>query len=234
MTRPRDTRMPELQRPPWVWAWAIVATGALGLFAIYGAWDGIPDPFPTHWNARGEADSFSEKTWGNMILMFGLLSGILAIVAAGSFALIHQTAKHQRGEDWKIARARAMSNSMLKPLGMWMFLLNAVIVFDIYLSITQVYSSFALLIAVIIIVVIGLMWNVVHIQKWLDEHYPDPKTSKHMKWGIFYYNPDDPNMMVHRELNSTFNMAHPGSWVAMGALIGMPIILVAVLIILGL
>ena len=40
-------------------------------------------------------------------------------------------------------------------------------------------------------------------------------------------------MMVHRDMNSTFNMAHKGSWVAMGALLGIPIIIAAVSIILA-
>ncbi|WP_301201654.1 hypothetical protein, partial [Corynebacterium stationis] len=151
---------------------------------------------------------------------------------AACFGLIYQHAKHANGEDWQVARSRATCNSMLTPLGKWMFVLNAVVVVDIYLSITQIYSSVGLLIAAIIIVVALLLWDMARVQKWLDDHYPDPKTSEHMKWGMFYYNPKDPNMMVHRDLNSTFNMAHPRSWVVMGALLGIPIIVVAVAIIL--
>lgn len=213
--------------------WLILATGILGLLAVYVDWESIPDPFPTHWNARGEADAFSDKTWANMFGMFGLITGILAIVVAASFGLMYQHAKNARGEDWQIARARATSNAMLNPLGKWIFVLNAVIVVDIYLAVTQKYSSVGLLIAAVIIVVALLLWDMARVQKRLDKNYPDPKTSEHMKWGMFYYNPEDPNMMVHRDLNSTFNMAHPGSWVAMGALLAIPIFVVALAIIFG-
>jgi len=227
----RESGTPQLHKPPWKWVWLILASGVLGLIAVYVSWDSIADPFPTHWNARGEADAFSDKTWANMFGMFGLITGILAIVVAASFGLMYQHAKNARGEDWQVARTRATSNAMLNPLGKWIFVLNAVIVADIYLSVTQKYSFVGLLIAVVIIVVALLLWEMARVQKWLDTHYPDPKTSKHMKWGMFYYNPKDPNMMVHRDLNSTFNMAHRGSWVVMGALLGIPIIVVAVVII---
>ena len=213
--------------------WLILATGALGFLAVYMVWDTIPDPFPTHWNARGEADSFSEKTWRNMGVLFGMCTAILATVVAATNALLYQHAKDQRGEQWQVARSRATANAMLNPVGKWMFVLNAVVVISIYLSITQINSSAALLIAAIIIVIALLLWDMARVQKWLDANYPDPKTSQHMKWGMFYYNPEDPNMMVHRDMNSTFNMAHTGSWVAMGALLGIPIIIAAVAIILG-
>ena len=228
----REPDTPTLQKPPWKWVWLTLATGVLALLAVYLNWESIPDPFPTHWNARGEADAFNDKTWANLFGMFGLITGILTLVIAACFGLIYQHAKHANGEDWQVARSRATCNSMLTPLGKWMFVLNAVVVVDIYLSITQIYSSVGLLIAAIIIVVALLLWDMARVQKWLDKHYPDPKTSEHMKWGMFYYNPKDPNMMVHRDLNSTFNMAHPGSWVVMGALLGIPIIVVAVAIIL--
>lgn len=230
----REPSMPELEKPPWIWVWLLLVTGAAGLLAVYFAWDAIPDPFPSHWNARGEADGFMEKTWKQMFFMFGLPSLIFTAVVAGSFALLHQHAKHQRGEEWKIARSRAMSNKMMKPLGLWMFVLNAIIMSSIYFSITTEVLSTPVLIVGIFVVVVLLLWNMAKVQQWLDENYPDPKRSKHMKWGMFYYNPEDPNMMVHGDLNSTFNMAHKGSWVAMGALLGLPVILVAALIILGL
>ena len=229
----REPDNPKLRKPPWKWVWLILATGALGFLAVYMAWDTIPDPFPTHWNARGEADSFSEKTWRNMGVMFGMCTAILAAVVAATNALLYQHAKDQRGEQWQVARSRATANAMLNPIGKWMFVLNAVVVISIYLSITQINSSAALLIAAIIIVIALLLWDMARAQKWLEANYPDPKISPHMKWGMFYYNPEDPNMMVHRDMNSTFNMAHKGSWVAMGALLGIPIIIAAVSIILG-
>lgn len=231
MTIHREPHVPELQRPPWIWVVLLLATGAVGLVAVYFAWDEIPDPFPSHWNIRGEADAFTEKTWKQMIFMFGLPTVIFTLCIAGSFAFLHQQAAHIRGEDWKIARARAQSNAMLKPLGFWMVILNAVIIANMYLSVTGQKMSTMLLIVAIFILVGFMMWNIASVQRWLDKHYPDPKISKHMKWGFFYHNPDDPNLMVHNDMNSTFNMAHKGAWVAVGALIGFPIILIAVLII---
>lgn len=229
----REPQMPALKRPPWIWVWLILATGGLGLLAVYVQWDQIPDPFPSHWNIRGEADAFMEKSWRNMFFMFGLPTIIFTLVVAGSFALMHQHAAHQRGEDWKIARSRAVSNAMLKPLGVWMFVLNALIVASMNASITGLNISTLVLVLVILIMVVLLLGNMAAVQRWVDEHYPDPELSEHMKWGMFYYNPNDPRMMVHRDMNSSFNMAHKGSWLMMGALLAIPVFIAAVSIIAG-
>ena len=44
-------------------------------------------------------------------------------------------------------------------------------------------------------------------------------------WGIFYFNRDDPSLMVERRigLGITFNFAHPASWLILGAIIAIPI-----------
>lgn len=212
----------------------MLATFLVSLAGVGMAWEHIPDPFPSHWNASGEADAFMDKTWPNLIFMFGLVSLILALVVAGTFAFMHQHAKHQRGEDWKIARTRAMTNTMLNPLGMWMFILNAIIVVSIFMSVTTDYSGLGLDMVAILVVVVMLIFTMAKNQQWVDKHYPDPEISQYMKWGIFYYNPDNPNMMVHTDFNSTFNMAHKGGQIAMIGLLGFPIVLIIGLIIIGL
>ena len=55
---------------------AIVASWALAVawFVLAGAlYSRLPDPVPTHWNLRGEADGFSPKPLGPFIIPLFLL-----------------------------------------------------------------------------------------------------------------------------------------------------------------
>ena len=47
----------------------ISLVGIVGL-AVYIAWmyPALPDPMPTHWNAAGQADDYTAKPWGAVIL----------------------------------------------------------------------------------------------------------------------------------------------------------------------
>jgi uncharacterized membrane protein len=51
-------------------------------FAVVAAfWGRLPDPMPTHWNWRGEADGFLPKPWGPLLLPLVQL-GVFALFAA--------------------------------------------------------------------------------------------------------------------------------------------------------
>jgi uncharacterized membrane protein len=51
---------------------------------------------------------------------------------------------------------------------------------------------------------------------------------KNWKWGIFYFNPDDPRSMVPKSVGIgwTFNFAHPISKIVFGGLLCLVIICV--------
>ena len=44
-------------------------------------YDAIPDPVPTHWNLRGEADGFTPKPWGAFLGTFTLLFSLGVFLA---------------------------------------------------------------------------------------------------------------------------------------------------------
>lgn len=45
---------------------------------VLGLWSRLPDPFPTHWNIRGEIDGWTPKPWGPLIMPLTIL-GLAAL-----------------------------------------------------------------------------------------------------------------------------------------------------------
>jgi uncharacterized membrane protein len=52
---------------------------------------------------------------------------------------------------------------------------------------------------------------------------------EHLKWGIFYFNPDDPRMVVPKRIPSmgwTLNFGRPGAIIFLFAFIGVLVLLI--------
>lgn len=59
----------------------------------------------------------------------------------------------------------------------------------------------------------------------------DRTDPRHWRAGIFYYNPDDPNLWVERRwgVGLTLNYAKPIAWGITGTLFALPVIVVSLL-----
>lgn len=56
---------------------------AVAALLLYQGYDQLPDPYPHHWNIRGQPDAFSPKTFSNvfMVLGFGLATQLATAIA---------------------------------------------------------------------------------------------------------------------------------------------------------
>ena len=66
------------------WITIFLALGICALAAWYGP--GLPDPVPSHWNARGEVDGWTAKPWG--VWLVPLISSVVTIVLLALPAVI--------------------------------------------------------------------------------------------------------------------------------------------------
>lgn len=58
----------------------------------------------------------------------------------------------------------------------------------------------------------------------------DRKNSKYWTWGLFYYNPDDPELFVEKKygFGQTFNMAHNRAYYLLFFVIIFPIAIIVI------
>ncbi|GGD87806.1 DUF1648 domain-containing protein [Paenibacillus nasutitermitis] len=204
-------------------------------------WDSIPDIITTHYNARFEADGFSEKGFGSVFMLNMIQLLMIGLFLFTSFTI--RTAKQQLDPakpDESMMKQQKFRRSNSQFL---YFLCLFIIVLFSYIQASMFYGwSEDMLNKITVflpIVLIGscIGFMVVLRKKGLDQQSSAAVSEDH-HWkggGIIYYNPDDPSIMVDKRLGVgwTMNMAHPVSWVVLGGILLLPVIIITISAIFG-
>lgn len=202
-----------------------VAVG--GPFVVVGAvfawlvlkWNSIPERFPVHWDAAGNANGWSHRTpagvFGPLLIALAVLVLLSAVIAAQVYGAP------------RIPRAL-----MAIPLVvMWTIatMFSLVALTPLILRNGQFPVPMFVVILVPIAAVAGAIWFAARANA-----EPDPPAdltpNECWKWGQIYYNPDDPSIMVQKRfgLGYTFNFARWQSWAMLGFLaLSVAVILIA-------
>ena len=180
----------------WALIWAALAL--LGLAAGYVAarWEDIPERFATHFGTRFEPDSWSDKTVGSVFL-----PTIFGAVLVLSFVLIAAAILR-----WKPSHGYT---------AMWLAVMNLTlaIMFASLQVVTVLHTDWVAPVMVgSLVLVLGSSLAMVVALARNQNNTPNPSASaeEHYKWGMFYYNPDDPAVLVDKRVGVgvDFNYAH--------------------------
>ena len=226
---------------PWVTMLASLLCIAAGVIIVASHWSDIPDPLPVHWNGAMEADSWSEKNIGNVFFSSFVALGMLGLFAIiCSFIALNEASP--RSERSVKAHLRNDANLAVTNTGMGVLAL----LMSVGMAVMQVtgpvpqFQQFngAAIIAMLILTIggcIGLVALLLYKQSQLTEQlrgirFPDedkesPDNDHLYKWGVIYYNPEDPAVLVDKRFGTgmSFNFAR---WQAKAFLAIMLVILV--------
>lgn len=199
----------------------LLGTLAWGI-ALY---PGLPDVIPSHWNAAGEADGFSEKSlWS----VFGTL-----LIGAVSFLGVLATQLLLNNRPWLVpAEERAYSIGLgYVNLSMTLIFCWAALMSWLDLNAGPLFMVLSIMAGLPVLVIIGL-----HLPKIREQrkalHGPAEPSMDPQYWvwgGMFYRNPADPRTIVprppHMGVGGTFNLASRGGrlavWLSVLLLIGL-------------
>ena len=210
---------------PWLTMLASLLCIAAGAIIVASHWSDIPDPVPVHWNGSMEADNWSDKSIRSVFF-----SSFVALALLGLFAIICSFIAHSevspRSERNIKARVRNEANLALTNTGMGVLtlLISAGTAFMQVTSPIPHYQRFhsAAIITMLILAIggsIGLVVFILYKQSRLSEqlrgiHFADedkesPDNDHLYKWGVMYYNPDDPAVLVDKRFGTgmSFNYA---------------------------
>lgn len=210
---------------PWLTMLASLLCIAAGAIIVASHWSDIPDPVPVHWNGSMEADNWSDKSIRSVFF-----SSFVALALLGLFAIICSFIAHSevspRSERNIKARVRNEANLALTNTGMGVLtlLISAGMAFMQVTGPIPHYQRFnsAAIITMLILAIGGSISLVVFIlykQSRLSEqlrgiHFADedkesPDNDHLYKWGVMYYNPDDPAVLVDKRFGTgmSFNYA---------------------------
>jgi uncharacterized membrane protein len=179
-------------------------------------WQRLPDRFPVHWGIQGP-DRWVATTPANV---YGMLAAGAAICL-----LMIVTA---------IMASRARVSASAKP-AVFVLLGAAYVVAFAFglmpLSILYPINVGATLFAVSALLIIGTVVLAIRAARMPSDETAPPSSPDHWHWGIFYYNPADPEVIVERRLGYgyTFNMARPAAWLLTAGFLLIPLLFAVLL-----
>lgn len=226
---------------PWLTMLGSLLVIIAGALIVAAHWSDIPDPVPVHWDDSMEPNSWSDKSIGSVFFITFIALGVW-LLFAGICWLIQRTAVQPRSERSIKARLRNQANLAASNEAMGTLLL----LMSLGLSFIQITSpvpgyqdlaglSFITMVVMTISGTIAIVAMILRAQSQLEEQlrgvkFPDsdkesPDNDEHYKWGILYYNPDDPAVLVDKRLGVgvSFNYA---TWQAKVFLAVMAIIII--------
>lgn len=189
---------------------AMVAGAMAYLLSKY---EELPARYPVHWGVSGQADGFAEKGLG-VVLLPGLLGlGVLALLAFNAWQLE------------KSARGSARAARWMAGLEYAVALLFLVVVLLPVIGPLGRNGTLALILAPAVVVV------AVAIGVSSESRQAARAPRESWKWGVFYYDPSDPDIMVPKRtgLGYTLNFGHRGSWVILGLILASAVLSLAVM-----
>lgn len=203
----------------------IIAAAATFLALRY---DSLPARIPMHYNAAGEVDRFADKSIGSV---FGLL--LVAVLVCVMLATIAWS----MGRGMKRSRATgpaAQREAAMLSLATSILLLVQYLIAALFSSIAVVIvlppeqaGQWVMVLALagvvgLMVVVIGMLLRYQNLPPApAAEPVGDGTPDSRWKWGMIYYNPDDPALWVEKRfgIGYTTNMARPAAWVLLGGIL---------------
>jgi uncharacterized membrane protein len=184
-------------------------------------WNELPDPMPVHWDLAGNPNGWMPKT---PAIFWTLTASYLVLCTIGTFAVVAMT---HYSRQVAVDGAKAHEERHFRWIGISVLLagnyLCASLTFlPLHPHTTMAFGGVFALLAVMTIGALELVrrgQGGVRLAPANGEQVVSDRTPDECwKWGIFYYNPDDPALMVEKRfgIGWTVNFAHRGAWIFMG------------------
>lgn len=226
-------------------SWAVFAVALLALIpgavALWQLYPELPDTIPTHWGPSGEPDAWSQKSVASVFALSFVGLGTTTLMATIALAMLHSEI-HPRTSSGPATMLRNHAAMRLSAftVGLVALIVNAMFSgLEFFLYHPELNSNKAAPLAVIVGTVLVLTVGIAGLSiAWVkridaaiaqagitDGTAESPDNDSHYKWGMFYYNPDDPAVVVEKRVGVgiDFNYARWQAQLAVGVLIFLPI-----------
>ena len=201
-------------RVPWFSPWDLLPLvgGLILALALPRLMHGLPDPIPTHFDARGQANGWTSQA-GYPWLAFGLPAAIWAVLLLTGRAFVGS----DQDPDGRKSTAMAPLRGLITVGLLGMMACGLLISRHGQGVIAWMIGGF------LVLTILGVL----HMARQLKQTLRDDARSGHYRWGLFYVNAEDPALWVPKRLGLgwTLNFAHVRSWIIL-ALLLLPVALV--------
>ena len=212
-------------RVPVMWLLCSLLAVVLGAAVVASKWLEIPARIVTHWGPGLEPDAWADKSVGSVFVPTWLGLSTLASFAGITFAIARapEAARNDRSIKGQLG-TRAMMVATNRGLGFLGFILAFGFATMQVVNYVPGYEAWihSTTIGFLVLTIFGSLFMLVPLAtatsrvddalrglRLPDDHTDSPDNDKHYKWGMFYYNPDDPAVMVEKRfgVGMDFNYA---------------------------
>jgi uncharacterized membrane protein len=220
---------------PGGWPLALGPLAFVAAAAVYSwlFWERLPDRIPVHWGLHG-ADRWIDRTPLNVFGFLAFLASFCGVFILLSYGMVRWS------RTISVTGERGRGEFRFRRLGIWLLIalqyLTVIpgVVLALWAApgpaVWPVLSVIVIIVALIMLIRMGQggsrLADTAEYQPPIGDRTPDAA----WKWGLFYYNPDDPALIVEKRfgLGYTVNFGNGWSWVLMTALLA-PMVFAAVL-----
>ena len=200
-------------------------------------YDLIPERFPVHWNSSNEPDRIVDKTYVNVFMLPAIQLLMIPMMFFSHYSFIKSKQKISpylsdlSSKQSKIFR-QAWSYYFLIVTVLTQLLLSGIHFFSLFFADKGAQWIIGMTIPFVVIIVgysVYLTWKYGQggEKLFLNEagELPDEVTEtdeeRFWKWGVLYYNPEDPSLFVEKRfgIGSTLNMARWQAWLFIAGLL---------------
>ncbi|WP_050614512.1 DUF1648 domain-containing protein [Bacillus testis] len=229
------------QKPVYSFYWFAIPALVILVTALlaYVKYDSLPSRIPTHFDFQGNADGYSAKTpmsVASIPLMQAFLLVVMVGVNIGIMKAKQQIDSSNPGKslEQNLAFRRIWSGYSIIAaiLISALFLMIELISFGMFPERAGTYISLALAFLLVVGAIIlsfktGQGGSRLKGAAGKETAYTNTDDDEHWKGGIFYWNKNDPSFFVEKRfgIGWTCNFAHPLSWIILGGIILVPILL---------
>ncbi|MDB6353811.1 DUF1648 domain-containing protein [Trichococcus sp. K1Tr] len=200
-------------------------------------YDLIPERFPVHWNSSNEPDRIVDKTYVNVFMLPAIQLLMIPMMFFSHYSFIKSKQKISpylsdlSSKQSKLFR-QAWSYYFLVVTVLTQLLLSGIHFFSLFFADKGAQWVIGMTIPFVVIIVgysVYLTWKYGQggEKLFLNEagELPDEVTEadeeRYWKWGVWYYNPEDPSIFVEKRfgIGSTLNIARWQSWAFIAGLL---------------
>lgn len=231
-----DTKLNEKTFQPFLFIIPIIITLVVIAMTIQ-RYETIPDIIATHWGLDGKPDAWTNKSYATVIMLPVILL-LLQIVNIGiaygvSKASVQVTAQEsEQSLEREVENRKQMNfflaatNIALTILLLFLHVSTTLIKIENVTYFIMTFISYLIVISVCVFIYTRKMYKMKEkfISIKTDESIP---ADDHLwKWGLFYFNKDDPSILVEKRVGIgwTFNFARPGTYILLFVIVVLPLL----------
>jgi uncharacterized membrane protein len=216
-------REASLQAPPRIAGVGVLLLGPYVILAcaavtLYSQWSEVPDPMPVHWDLAGNPNGWIAKT---PRMLWAIIGTDFITCAIFTFALIGML---YFSRQIAASGAPAREERRFRWIGIAVLLASTYLIamlafMPLYPHAALSFGGVAFLFTIMIVGSLELMRRGQGGMRLApargDAVISDRTPDTCWKWGLIYYNPDDPALIVEKRfgIGWTINFAHRGAWI---------------------